>query len=199
MSLENRITDLSEAIGLEIKEIRNTVDYHSDSEISPITALDGDEVVIVAGKLVTKPRPIIIESPDGQWKTSTNDIDNPITNAVAANTNVAISTDVNFRQPGLWKPYISFLYSADSTGSDFQAEARLNNVSIAKCQPNSGRIVKQEGKDAALQNPDNPNAGTAQILSYGMDFHAINIVSSGILPFVLLVVAMVLQRKPENA
>jgi len=156
-----------------------TINQHSDVSFDFINSSNGDEFVNIDGVLVKKPRPIIIESPDGSWQTSTNDIDTPITDPNDPNTNIAGIASVDFTEAGLWKPYISFLHSADSTGTDFQAELRLDNISIVKANPTSARLLKIENKDSAGENPDYAGARTSQILDFGMKFHAFNVAVPG--------------------
>ncbi len=157
-------------------DINASVDVHNDSSILPAVSNDGDEVVIVGGQLVKKPRPIIINS--SAWSTTTQDIDN------ANATNTRINTNINVIEAGLYEAEISFTFSADSTGQDFVGIASLNGQFLSVANPTTGRFLQTEGKDAAGTNPDNPAGGTNQLKSFKQTFPAVNL-PAGLVNFTL--------------
>ena len=135
-----------------------TVNFNADSDIDFTNALDGDEIVIINGKLTKKPRPIIIEK--SGWTRTTVDIDTPNLDVNDPNTNVAIRTNITFPEQGLWKPYISFQGIVNSVGANFEATARLGGNSIVKSNPTSAKVIAKEWKDSGGQHEDFPGNTT---------------------------------------
>jgi len=154
----------------EAGDIYNTIDVHSDSSVLPAPSQDGDEVVVVGGQLVRRPRPIIISSPG--WTTTVQDIDNKITDPIGSNpnSNRRISVGLVIPEDGLYLPSIDFLWSLDTTGNDFTVECEIDGNSICVSQSINSRIMQTEPKDSAGSNPNHPQAGTNNVHSYSKQF-----------------------------
>lgn len=147
MTLEERVIELAQAIGIDVKEIFcNIKDPAVIPEAGWILQHDGTCFKPAMRK--------IIESPSLQINTN-NSFENKI------------NETVSIQRAGRYKVTISFNYSLDSTTRDFEVFALFGNQTLSSGV--AGRILQVEPKDAAGNYGD--GRGTNQTLVFTNSYY----------------------------
>lgn len=147
---ENRIAELCELIGLDIKTIRCNI---FDSNVIPESGwlLQYDASVGCFKPSMRK----IIESPTLEINTNSGNFQNKI------------NETVSIQRTGRYKVTISFNYSLDSTSTDFEVFALFGNQTLSSAV--AGRILQVEPKDSAGDYGD--GRGTNQTLVFTNSYY----------------------------